>query len=80
MTVEHHNLSNEFPEYKDKIHELKMTNLHFQKLLKEHHELDKAIRQSETETIALCDENIEDFKKKRLTLKDELYSMLTKEN
>ena len=53
-----------------------MNNHHFQNLLKKHHEADKAIRQSESETTVLCDENIEDLKKQRLQLKDELYAML----
>lgn len=79
MLGEHHNLVTEFPEYKDKIHELKATNRHFKRLLDEHHELDKKIRQSEVEAHVACDENLEDYKKKRLKLRDELYAMLKAE-
>ena len=77
MLGEHHNLVTEFPEFKDKIHELKETNHHFQKLVKQHHELDKKVRQAETEEVVVCDDNLEDLKKQRLHLRDELYNMLT---
>ena len=76
MTIEHHNLINEFPEYKDKIHDLKMNNRHFQHLSHDYHELDKKIRQSEVEANVVCDETLEDYKKQRLHLKDELLKLL----
>ena len=41
MVGEHHNLATEFPEFKEKIHELKMNDHHFQRLMDEHHEVDK---------------------------------------
>lgn len=78
MLGEHHNLINEFPEYKDKIHTLKMENSHFRKLMDEHHELDKEIRRIEEQQEAVCDENLEDLKKQRLAVQDSIYSMLTK--
>ena len=79
MLGEHHNLVTEFPEHEDKIHELKKTNHHFERLLKEHHELDKKIRQDEVGANTICDEELENLKKKRLHLRDELYAMLKTE-
>ena len=34
MPVEHHDLVHEFPELKDRIHELKLGNAHFRSLLR----------------------------------------------
>jgi len=78
MLNEHHNLITEFPEHKAEIHFLKENNHHFQKLLIKHHELDKKIRRAEEEVDFLCDENLEDLKKRRLKLRDELYEMIIK--
>jgi len=39
MTVEHHDLLHEFPEYKSQIHELKVSDHHFRRLFDEYHEL-----------------------------------------
>ena len=43
MPLTHHPLVKEFPEYKEQIHNLKMTNNHFSKLMKEYEEVDKHI-------------------------------------
>lgn len=77
MLNEHHNLALEFPEYKDKIHELKTSSAHFRRLMDEHHNLDKQIRRVEIGEQTMTDEALEDIKKQRLMLKDECYSMLT---
>lgn len=76
MTGEHHNLKTEFPEFKELIEELHLNNKHFQKLEAEHHQIDKAIRRGEIGEAALCDDNLEDLKKNRLKLRDEIYTML----
>lgn len=77
MQNEHHNLALEFPEFKDKIHTLKMSNNHFKRLMDEHHELDKQIRRVEAMQESMSDEGLEDLKKQRLKLKDECYQILT---
>ncbi len=38
MTLEHHELGHEFPEFKDEIHTLKMSNAHFKELFDEYHD------------------------------------------
>ena len=77
MQNEHHNLALEFPEYKDKIHELKMSNRHFKRIMDEHHDLDKQIRRVEAMEEAMSDDDLEIIKKKRLKLKDECFKMLS---
>lgn len=77
MTVDHHDLVHEFPEYKERIHQLKMDNAHFAKLFEEYNDLTKKIEVLENNGMPVADESLEEMKKRRLMLKDELYAMLT---
>jgi uncharacterized protein YdcH (DUF465 family) len=76
MQGEHHDLIHELPEYRDKIHELKVSNHHFAKLFDEYHEVDHEVRRIEQDIETPSDEYTEGLKKKRLHLKDELFEML----
>ena len=76
MLGEKHDLIHEFPEYKDKIHELKTTNEHFAKLFKEYHEIEHEVRRIEEGIETTSDDYLEEQKKKRLYLKDQLFEML----
>ncbi len=76
MYGEHHDLVHEFPEYRDKIHEMKTANAHFAKLFEEYHEVDREVRRIEQEVETPSDEYAEEQKKKRLALKDALFAML----
>lgn len=76
MTLEKHDLHHEFPEFNDAIHELKISNAHFAKLFTEYHELDHEVHRMESGVETPSDEVLEDRKKKRLELKDQLYRML----
>lgn len=72
-----HELAEEFPEHTDKIHELKMGNAHFAKLFDEYHEVNRAVHRAETNIEPTDDFHIEDMRKQRMRLKDELYGMLS---
>ncbi|MBE0510351.1 MAG: YdcH family protein [Chromatiales bacterium] len=76
MFGEHHDLVHELPEYREQIHELKMNNKHFARLFDEYHDVDHEIRRIEQGVETPSDAYLEDLKKKRLHLKDELYAML----
>jgi len=76
MTVHHHDLATEFPEFKDTIHELKTSNAHFAKLFSEYEEVDREVVRIEQDIEPTSDDYLEAQKKKRLALKDELYAML----
>jgi hypothetical protein len=78
MLIDNHSLVNEFPEYKEQIHNLKMNDRHFARLFDEYHEVDKEVHRIETDVQPTSDEYLEELKKKRLMLKDELYAMLQK--
>ena len=74
-----HNLIHEFPEYRDAIHELKMNDNHFARLFDEYHDIDHEVVRIKNGAEASSDDYLEDRKKIRLKLKDELFSMLRQE-
>lgn len=76
MIIERHSLAKELPEFKEEIHSMKMENRHFAKLFDKYHDLDHEIIRIEEGVENTSDEYLEDLKKQRLHLKDELYGML----
>lgn len=76
MLTDKHDLLHEFPEYRDKIHELKLANSHFAKLFDEYHEVDHEVHRIETGIENTSDDYLEERKKIRLHLKDELYRII----
>jgi len=76
MFNETHHLVEEFPEFKEKIQELKLSNGHFKKMFQEYETLDKEIHHIEQEFSAVSDEHSEELKKNRVKLKDKLYAIL----
>ena len=78
MLNEKHDLVHELPEYRDAIHELKMNNQHFSKLFDEYHDIDHEIHRIETGVTTTSDEYLQERKKTRLQLKDELFQMIKK--
>lgn len=73
---EHHCLSLEFPEYKPKIHRLKMENAHFRRLHEEYTDVSKEIENMEAEVTPASTAQEEGLKAHRVHLKDSLYQML----
>ncbi len=78
MPLENHSLVKEFPEMKDKIHQLKTSDNHFSKLFAQYDELEHAVHRIESGAEAASDDRLEELKKKRLRLKDELFGLLKK--
>lgn len=64
-----------FPEYRDLISRLKKENARFSGLFHEHNTLDADIKKRET-VAGFRDEETETLKKKKLRIKDQLYSIL----
>lgn len=71
-----HDLREDFPEYVDKIHELKVSDAHFAKLSEEYHEVNREIHRLEVGDEHASQFDEEDLRKKRMRLKDELYVLL----
>ncbi|HFD79696.1 MAG TPA: DUF465 domain-containing protein [Gammaproteobacteria bacterium] len=76
MPIEKHDLAHEFPQYRERIHELKMNNQHFSNLFREYHDIDHEVRRIEIGAEISSDSYLEERKKRRLLLKDELYALL----
>ena len=76
MLDEKHDLIHELPGYRDKIHELKTHNSHFARLFEEYHEIDHEIHRIESNIETTSDDYLEERKKRRLYLKDELLKMI----
>lgn len=76
MFGEKHDLIHEFPEHKDRIHELKISDERFAKLFDEYHDVDHEVHRIEEGIETTSDEYLEERKKVRLALKDELLSII----
>ncbi len=63
-------------EYKEEIHELKLSNAHFAKVFEKHNELDQKVEDAEADRVILTDVELETLKKEKLLLKDEAYKMI----
>ena len=67
-----------FPEYRELITQLKTTDHHFGRLFEQHNALDQKIKNMESRIETGTPEDIELFKKEKLQLKDQLYTILRK--
>lgn len=76
MSIEKHDLVHELPQYRERIHALKISDRHFARLFDEYHELDHEVRRIEEGVEPTADDYLEEQKKKRLLLKDQLLEML----
>lgn len=65
-----------FPEYRDQITQLKGKDAHFTRLFEKHNELDQKIKNMEAHIESGTHAEIESFKKEKLHLKDQIYTIL----
>lgn len=71
-----HELHEAFPEDAGKLHDLKLSNPHFARLEAEYHELNRQIHRAETDVEPMADYALEDLKKRRLKMLDEIRGIL----
>jgi uncharacterized protein YdcH (DUF465 family) len=76
--MEKHDILHEFPQMKEKIHELKTQDNHFRKLFDEYHEVDHAVHRIETGAEVTTDDHLTDLRKQRVVLKDKIADYLNK--
>lgn len=77
MSEGRHDLAHEFPEYKERIHALKISeDAHVSDLFSAWHHVAKELHAIEAGTETPGDVYVEDLKKRRLKLKDEIYEIL----
>lgn len=67
-----------FPEYRELISRLKVSDPHFRQLFSKHNDLDQRVKNMEAHIEPASHEDIEGLKKKKLRLKDEMYELLKK--
>jgi len=67
-----------FPEYRDLITQLKVHDARFTRLFDKHNSLDQEIKKKEAHIEPGTQIEIEQLKKEKLALKDELYAILKK--
>jgi uncharacterized protein len=65
-----------FPEFRDRITQLKTTDHHFMRLFDQHNALDQKVKNMEANITPATHEEIETLKKEKLLLKDQLYAIL----
>ena len=76
MFGEKHDLIHEFPEYKEKIHALKISNKRFASLFERYNDVEHEVHRIEEGVENTSDAYLEEKKKERLNLKDQLFNML----
>ena len=65
-----------FPEHRELISSLKGTDMHFTRLFDKHNELDQVIKNKEAHIEPGSQAEIEQLKKEKLLLKDQIYGIL----
>ena len=73
-----HELTEDFPEYAEKISQLKQSDTHCAKLYEAYHEVNRQVHRAETDVEPTGDDEMEAMRKERMRLKDELYAILAK--
>lgn len=76
MTHVPHGLHEEFPQAAAAISRLKIGDAHFARLAETYESLNREIHRIESEVEPASDQVLEDLKKKRVKLKDEIAAML----
>jgi uncharacterized protein len=71
-----HDLTEEFPDQRERITELKTTDGHFARLAEEYNEVNRTIHRIETRVEPSSEDVEEELKRRRVRLKDEIAQML----
>ena len=71
-----HVLTEEFPDRRERITQLKTSNGHFARLVEEYNEVNRTIHRLETRVEPASEDVEEELKRERVRLKDEIYQML----
>ncbi len=73
-----HDLHAEFPADADILHRLKLEDRHFQTVAERYHELNRDIHRAESDIEPTSDDRLEELKKQRLALLDEVADIISK--
>jgi hypothetical protein len=75
----HHPFVSEFPEHRETIRHLRLSDNQFRQMFEEYHQLDDEICRIEEEVEFASDQQIDELKFKRAKLKDALYTAVRKQ-
>jgi uncharacterized protein YdcH (DUF465 family) len=73
-----HELAEEFPELADQMAALRQSDAHFAKLSDRYHTVNRALHRAETDVEPTSDAHMNDIRKERMGLKDEIYAYVKK--
>ena len=73
-----HELHDEFPGDAEVLHALKLAGGHYQRISEQYHEVNREIHRIEAEVEAASDSRLEDLKKRRLVILDEVAQMISR--
>jgi hypothetical protein len=76
MQVDHHDLYTEFPDMRTAIDAMKAASGHFSGLFSRYNRLTGKVEDLEEHDMPVADFTLEDMKKARVKLKDEIYQLL----
>ena len=71
-----HELAEDFPDMAQQISALQQSDAHFAKLTDSYHEINRALHRAETDVEPTSDDHMNEMRKSRMALKDEIYQML----
>jgi uncharacterized protein YdcH (DUF465 family) len=74
----HHPFLSEFPEHREVVRHLRLSDNKFRQMFEEYHQLDDAICRIEEEIEFATDQEIDELKFKRARLKDAIYTAVRK--
>jgi len=72
-----HELAEEFPGKVEQIAALKQSDAHFARLADEYHEINRAVHRAETDVEPTDDLHMNDMRKQRMALKDQIWAALS---
>ena len=73
-----HDLHAEFPDDSAALHQLKLSDTRYQGVAERYHEVNREIHRIESEVAPASDQHLEDLKKQRLAMLDEVSAMLAR--
>ena len=75
----HHPFVSEFPEHRETIRHLRLSDNHFRQMYEEYHQLDDEVCRIEEDVEFATDQQLDELKFKRAKLKDALYNAVRKQ-
>lgn len=72
-----HELHEEFPDLVEKMAELRQSDNHFAKLSENYHTINRALHRAETDVEPTSDDNMQNMRRERMGLKDQIAAYLS---